>query len=234
MASDQRRLSAAAQGAEERSVSERPGEGRLAGGGATGRLTGGGTSGNERLTAATGVLLLVLLAVIGVTILRLRELLWVHLFVGMLLIPPILLKMASTGYRFIRYYTSDPAYRRKGPPATPMRLLAPFVVISTLIVIGSGVALLFAGPSSRGTLFPIHKLSFFAWSAFIALHVLGHLPGLPATLRADYRTYAGLPGYEPGRDGRVLSLIGVLVAGLVFAVLVVPQFGPWLHLHHHR
>ena len=53
------------------------------------RLTGGGTAGNERLTAATGAVLLVLLAVIGVTILRLRPLLSVHLFVGMLLIPPV-------------------------------------------------------------------------------------------------------------------------------------------------
>jgi hypothetical protein len=224
MASGERRLSVATQGAEERSVSERPG---------AGRLTGGGASGNERLTAATGIVLLVLLAVIGVTILRLRELLWVHLFVGMLLIGPVLLKMASTGYRFARYYTSNPVYLRKGPPATPMRLLAPFVVISTVVVFGSGVALLFAGPSSRGTLFPIHKLSFFAWLAFTGLHVLGHLPGLPATLRADYRADTGLSGYEPGRDGRVLSLVGVLVGGLVLAVLVLPQFGPWLHMHQH-
>jgi hypothetical protein len=197
------------------------------------RLTGGGTTGNERLTAATGVLLLVLLAVIGVTILRLGQLLWVHLFVGMLLLPPVLLKLGSTGYRFARYYTANPAYREKGPPATPMRLLAPFVVISTVVVMGSGVALLFAGPSSRGTLFPIHKLSFFAWLAFTALHVLGHLLDLPAPLRADFRANAGLSGQEPGRDGRVLSLIGVLVAGLVLAVLLIPEFSPWLHAHLH-
>ena len=233
MASEESRLGVGAKGAEERSVAKRPGERPLAGEVAPGRLTGGGTSGNERLTAATGVVLLVLLAVIGVTILRLRELLWVHLFVGMLLIGPVLLKMASTGYRFVRYYTSNPAYRRKGPPATLMRLLAPLVVISTVVVMGSGVALLLAGPSSRGTLFPIHKLSFFAWLAFTGLHVLGHLPGLPATLRADYGVNAGLSDYEPGRDGRVLSLIGVLVAGVVLAVLVVPQFGPWLHAYHH-
>jgi hypothetical protein len=195
------------------------------------RLTGGGTTGNERLTAATGVLLLVLLAVIGVTILRLGQLLWVHLFVGMLLLPPVLLKLGSTGYRFARYYTANPAYREKGPPATPMRLLAPFVVISTVVVMGSGVALLFAGPSSRGTLFPIHKLSFFAWLAFTGLHVLGHIADLPGPLRADYG--AGLSGREPGRDGRVLSLAGVLVAGAVLAVLVIPEFGPWLHVHHH-
>ncbi len=197
------------------------------------RLLGGGTSGNERLTAATGVLLLVLLAIIGVTILRLGQLLWVHLFVGMVLIGPMLLKLASTGYRFARYYTANPAYREKGPPAAPMRLLAPFVVISTVVVMGSGVALLFAGPSSRGTLFPIHKLSFFAWLAFTGLHVLGHLLDLPTPLRADYRANAGLAGDEPGRDGRVLSLAGVLVAGLVLAVLVIPEFGPWLHAHHH-
>ena len=112
------------------------------------RLTGGGPDGNERLTAAAGVLLLVLFAVLGVTILRIGQLLWLHLFLGMLLIGPVLLKLASTGYRFARYYTANPAYRRKGPPATPMRLLAPLVVLSTVVVFGSGVALLFAGPSA--------------------------------------------------------------------------------------
>ena len=120
------------------------------------------------------------------TIVRIGQLLWLHLFLGMLLIGPVLLKLASTGYRFARYYTANPAYRRKGPPATPMRLLAPLVVLSTVVVFGSGVALLFAGPSSRGTLFPIHKLSFFAWLAFTGVHVLGHLADLPAPLRADY------------------------------------------------
>ena len=202
------------------------------------RLTGGGPDGNERLTAAAGVLLLVLFAVLGVTIVRIGQLLWLHLFLGMLLIGPVLLKLASTGYRFARYYTANPAYRRKGPPATPMRLLAPLVVLSTVVVFGSGVALLFAGPSARGTLFPIHKFSFFAWLAFTAVHVLGHLADLPAPLRADYGGAGeGLAGRQPGRDGRVLSLTGMLVAGLVLAVLVIPEFGPWVNgfhgFHHH-
>ena len=141
-----------------------------------GRLTGGGTTGNERLTATTGATLIVLLAVIGVTILRIHQLLSVHLFVGMLLIPPVVLKMSSTGYRFVRYYTRNPSYLRKGPPPAALRMIAPMVVISTVVVLASGVALLFAGPQSRGTLVPIHKASFFVWIAFTALHVLGHLP----------------------------------------------------------
>ncbi len=120
-----------------------------------------------------------LLAVIGVTIINLRPLLSVHMFVGMLLIGPVALKLASTGYRFVRYYTSNPAYRRKGPPPAALRAIAPIVVLSTIVVLASGVALLFAGPQSRDTLLPIHKVSFFVWVGFTALHVLAYLPRIP-------------------------------------------------------
>jgi hypothetical protein len=202
----------------------------------TAEITGGGTTGNERLTAANGAVLLVLLAVIGVTLIQLRQLLSVHLFVGMLLIGPVALKLGSTGYRFVRFYTGDPAYREKGPPPASLRAMGPIVIASTAVVLGSGVALLFVGPQSRDTLLPIHKLSFVVWVAFMALHVLAHLPGLPATLRADYgRSAAQLGGDVRGRNGRTLSLAGALTAGIVLAVLVIPQFGPWLASvgHHH-
>jgi hypothetical protein len=197
------------------------------------RFTGGGTAGNERLTAATGAVLLGLLAVIGLTILRLRPLLSVHLFVGMLLIPPVLLKLASTGYRFIRYYTASPTYRRKGPPPAFLRVIAPLVVLTTALVLASGVALLFVGPSSRDTLLPIHKVSFFVWLAFTGLHVLGHLPGLPTVLRADYGRSAGWSEDVTGRSGRTLALAGALVAGVVLAILVIPEFDTWLHFYAH-
>jgi hypothetical protein len=199
-------------------------------------LTGGGTIGNERLTALTGTTLLALLAVIGVTLLQLRQLLWVHLFVGMLLIGPVALKLASTGYRFVAYYTANPSYRRKGAPAIVLRAIAPIVVLSTVVVLASGVALLFAGPSSRDELLPIHKLSFIAWAAFFAIHVLAHLPSIPRALRGDLRRSATWGENVPGRNGRFLSLAGALTAGVVLAVLVIPEFGPWLHssgLSHH-
>jgi hypothetical protein len=35
---------------------------------------------------------------------------------GLVLIPPILVKLGSTGYRFARYDTRAPAYLKKGPP----------------------------------------------------------------------------------------------------------------------
>src|ERR1700759_876679 len=105
----------------------------------------------------TVVILLVLLAVIGVTIIRIGQLLWLHLFLGLLLLGPVALKLLSTGYRFARYYTSDPVYREKGPPAPALRGLAPLVVLFTLAVFATGVALLVLGPSSRQPLVLLHK-----------------------------------------------------------------------------
>jgi hypothetical protein len=218
------------------------------------RMRAGGTSGNERLTTATGIVLLVLLAVIGVTLLRLSSLLWVHLFVGMLLIGPIALKLASTGYRFVRYYTANSRYRRKGPPAAVLRMIAPIVVLSTVVVFVSGVLLLLIGPSSRSALLPLHKISFIVWVAFTSLHVLGHLPevgaavglGAQTTPKIDVLAAVGasegsdLSAWQSpiaGRAGRGLSLAGSLAGGTVLAVAVIPQFGPWLNattlLHNH-
>jgi hypothetical protein len=171
-----------------------------------------------------------------VTIIRIGQLLWLHLFLGMLLIGPLALKLASAGYRFVRYYSGDAAYRRKGAPALLPRLLGPGVVRSTLIVFASGVALLLAGPSSRDTLLPIHKVTFFFWLAFIGLHVLLHLPSILPALRADYGR-EHITGDVTGRSGRVLALGGALVAGAVLAVLLIPEFAAWVNasgdLHGH-
>jgi hypothetical protein len=197
------------------------------------RLIDGGPAGNEQLTAATGVVLLVLLAALGVTIVRIGSLLSAHMFLGMLLIGPVALKMASTGYRFVRYYTANPPYRLKGPPAAAMRLTAPIVVLSTVVVFASGVALLFAGPGARGTLTPLHKASFIIWIAFTGLHVFGHLAELPAALRAGGGTRGSWDDYGSGRGARALSLAGALVGGLVLALLVESQFGAWSHFHRH-
>jgi hypothetical protein len=202
-----------------------------------GQLTGGGTAGNERLTAATGIILILLLATIGVTIVRIGSLLWVHLFVGLVLIPVLLLKLGSTGYRFVRYYTSNPAYRERGAPPLALRLLGPIVVATSVAVLATGMVLLFVGPKSGGVLRELHKLSFFLWVAFMAIHVLGHLPDLQKTFltkRGERFEYNNLAA---GRTGRTIALLGALVAGTVLAILLIPDFGAWTThfgaFHHH-
>ena len=78
----------------------------------------GGVAGNDCLTAMTRFVLLVLYAAEGVTILRVRQLLTVHFFVGMLLVGPVALKVAATGYRFV---ATTPAPRRTCGKARPPR-----------------------------------------------------------------------------------------------------------------
>jgi hypothetical protein len=66
------------------------------------QLLRGGSAANEHLTAVVAALLLLLLAVEGATLLHIRSLLTVHAFVAMLLIPIVVLKLASTGWRMLR------------------------------------------------------------------------------------------------------------------------------------
>jgi len=189
-------------------------------------LLGGGTEGNEQLTATTGLILIGLLAALGVTILRIHQLIWVHLFIGLLLLGPVALKLASTGYRFARYYTHNDAYRLKGPPQLLMRLIAPGVVISTVVVFASGIALLLVGPAHRAGWVGVHKASFVVWLLIMAVHVLGHLERLPHSLRAAHST-AWIPESPAGGAGRWIVLSGALVGGLVLAIVLIPQFAPW-------
>jgi hypothetical protein len=185
----------------------------------------GGIDGNERLTAVVAIALILLLAVEGVTILFLGQLLSIHLFVGALLIGPVLLKLASTGWRFVRYYTHTPAYVDRGPPHIVLRAIGPIVVISTVTVLATGVALLALGPQHRDPLLLLHKASFIVWIAFTSVHVLGHLRGLGAA--RDDLVAAG--HRLPGRSARAGALAFALAGGVALAIALVPLFGAWLH-----
>ena len=190
-----------------------------------GRLFVGGTDGNRRLTATTALVLLVLLAAEGATLLALRPLLSLHVFLGMLLIPPVALKLASTGYRFGRYYARDEAYRLEGPPALLMRMLvAPFLVASTLGLFASGVALLVVGPGG-GIVLGIHKASFLVWFVSMSAHVLAYVVRLPQLVRADFTRVARGSGFAL----RQLLVAGALVAGVTLAIATLPLARPWLH-----
>jgi hypothetical protein len=175
------------------------------------KLFSGGSTANEHLTASVATLLLVLLALEGATLLRLTSLLTVHAFVGMLLIPIVALKLATTGWRMARYYLRGEEYVRRGPPNVVLRLLvAPIVVASTVCVFATGVALLALG-QTRGTLVGLHKASFVVWLGAAGVHVLTRVSRL-AILRRP------LPGLALR-----LGLVGsTLAAGMVLAVLTLP------------
>jgi hypothetical protein len=165
----------------------------------------------------------VLLAVECFTAFRLRQSLPVHFFVGLLLVPPILLKLASTGYRFARYWLGDPRYRRAGPPSLQLRLLAPVVVVATIALFGSGIELWLFGLRFGAVWLTIHEDSFLVWFFATGAHVLGHLDDTRRLAGAEL-TGAGTP---PGAVTRRSLVTASLVVGLALALLSLPWWSPF-------
>lgn len=184
----------------------------------------GGVDGNEILTSLVAAVLTVLLLVEGVTILRVGQLLVPHMVVGLILIPIVALKLASTGYRFARYYGNTPAYREKGPPLLPLRLLAPVLVAATVGVFASGVALLVVGRKSN-TLMLLHKGSFIVWGAAFGIHFLAYLPRVLRSLRDDW---SARRRRAVGGAGLRATLVGAACgSGLVLALALMPTIDAW-------
>ena len=191
-----------------------------------------GPPGNERLTTSTGLVLLVLLAVETLTTLSLRSYLPVHIFLGLLLLPPVALKLASTGWRFLRYYTRNELYRHEGPPRLLLRMLAPLLVASTLTLFGSGVALIVAGHGG-GLLLSLHAVSFGVWGVLMIGHVLAYIAHTLRVGPADWLPHA--EQVVAGVRSRRVVVGGALLAGAILALATYPAQQTWLsHRHEHR
>lgn len=186
--------------------------------------------GNERLTSVNAMLLLLLLAAEGVTILSVRQLITPHIVIGLVLVGPVLLKCASTMHRFWRYYTGNTAYVEKGPPVLLLRVMGPVVVVSSLAVIGTGIGLLAVRPGEGPVLF-LHKASFVIWFGAMAIHVLGHLWQAGRSTAAEYRR---MPSRRARRRRTLRSgaIVLSLLAGVGLAAALLPTASPWTHRDH--
>ena len=179
---------------------------------------------NARLTALTGAVLLVLLAVEGITLLSLRSMLSWHIFVGLLVVPVVGLKLGSTGYRMYRYYTRRADYVEAGPPHLLLRLLGPIVALTTAALLATGIVLIVQKPGNGITLL-LHQASFAVWVAALSAHVLAHVSRLPPVLRSDLSSGAAVAGSR----GRLLLVAGAVVIGAIAAVALLPRSAAWVH-----
>jgi len=201
----------------------------------------GGPAGNARLTAWTGLVLLVLFAVELATLLDLGPLTDWHVVVGVLLVPPALLKTATTGWRIIRYYTGNRAYRSAGPPPMLLRVLGPLVVLTTLAVLGTGLALVAVGPDAGRapwfyvggrlavTVLVLHKATFVLWAVATGVHTLARLVSAVRQISSGRAV--------PGRVVRVAVLVLTGLVAIAAAVVVLRLSGAWINLPlplHHR
>ena len=185
-----------------------------------------GVEGNSRLTSINGMVLLVLLAVEGVTVLSVRQMITLHIYLGILLVGPVLLKCVSTLYRFARYYFGAAPYVRKGPPHVVLRVLGPVVIAASLAVLGTGIALVYAGPDHRDPWLTLHQGSFIVWLVVMTVHVLGHVLEAGSTTWREMRDPRTSPPARR-RQWRTLAVVLSLVAGVGLATAIWPSAHDW-------
>lgn len=187
---------------------------------------------NERMTALAGAVLFVLIVAELVITANLHALISIHIFVGVLLSGPLVVKMCSIGYRFFRYYTKSSAFVRQGPPNIWLRLLAPILVLITILVFVSGFGLAVVGPTHMGLFFTIHAACVALWLPLLAVHVYAHLRKVPHLIASDWSKHSAYR--VSGRARRLFTNIGALIVGLIAAVVMIPVSSPWnqWRIHH--
>ncbi|HUZ89361.1 MAG TPA: hypothetical protein VMU49_05995 [Candidatus Acidoferrales bacterium] len=174
--------------------------------------------GNARLTGSLGVVLLLLLAAEGVTVLAIHRLLLWHYFFGFVLIPPLLLKIGSTGLRFVRYYSGASDYRRAGPPRLLLRLLGPPIVLLTLAVFATGVELWAFGIRFGAIWLTAHKVFFLLWFMVMTVHVMAYIWRSPTLALRD------LTSPIDGTITRQSMVAAGIVMGVVLAVVLASVY----------
>jgi hypothetical protein len=180
-----------------------------------------GVEGNARLIGVVSVLLLIPLAAEVVT--GIRPGLLAHALIGFLLVPLVVLKLGSVGYRFVRFYTSDPRYRAAGAPDPVLRLIGPALVLATLALFATGIELWLFGFRFGAQWLTWHKVAFVLWFLVMTVHVLAYSRRAPELAVADSRVR--LRGALARRSLVVASLL--LGGALVIAMLPFPSpFAP--------
>jgi hypothetical protein len=183
-------------------------------------------AGNARLTALASAVLLVLLTFEILTVPSLRTLIAVHIFIGVFLAIPLVVKIGSVGYRFARYYTGSPAFVRSGPPSLGLRVLAPLLLAATLLLIGSGIALLAVAPARAGTLRIVHIFSYLIWMPMVAIHIFAHFRHFQRLIAEERGVAPAEPA--PGRNLRLWVILGALALGAMVATLALVVSAPWI------
>lgn len=188
-----------------------------------------GVIGNERLTALVSIVLLGLIIVELVTSANLAMWLPAHTIIGVMLVGPLLVKMGSTGWRFLRYYTRVPAYVRRGPPPLVLRVLGPVLLVTTLVMVGTGMGLIVVGPIQVFLL--AHVFSALLWLPLMAVHSLAHWSQVKRHLADDWITRRGP---RSRRGLRLGANLGALLLGVIAAMLLFPAATPlfaWSQTH---
>jgi hypothetical protein len=184
---------------------------------------GRGVDGNARMTAMLGLSLLIAFAVESITVIDVRQMFTWHVFVGLLIVPVVCFKLATTGFRFFHYYRGTAAYRRKGAPHPILRVTAPLMIVATVVLLGAGIAVLAVGPQHSDTWLTIHQGGAIAGAVLIGVHFLGHALETWRLTTAEIRAKPPVPR----RSVRMIILAASIAIGLTVGIASLGWTSAW-------
>jgi hypothetical protein len=178
------------------------------------------------------VLLLLVVAELATVVMGARGHLSLHVTVGLILVPPVLLKIGTTTWRMVSYYRGDAAYFEKGPPLLALRILGPFLVVLTFLVLGSGIGLVVVPHSQHSSLLIVHKASFYLWLATFLIHAVAHFKQMIRAAGRD--ALARTRVFSAGVRSRQLVLGGSVSLGIALALLLAERAEVYLRIYPHK
>jgi hypothetical protein len=185
---------------------------------------------NARLTALTGVVLLVLFGAQVVTVvLGVASALTMHVVIGLVLTPMVVLKLCSVGWRMVLYYRGHSDFRTRGRPTEYYRWLGFALVAFTVVLFGSGLLAFFGPASWELAALKTHKVSFYPWLFAVALHVVPHFLEAVRLAAADlfHRTGPWLP--DAGE--RRAIVVGAFLVGALLAWAMIWHVADYVAPH---
>ena len=187
---------------------------------------------NARLTAAAGIVILILLIAELVTVvLGAAGVLSLHVAIGLILVPPVLVKLASTTWRMVNYYLGAAAYVHRGPPRRLDRVLAPILSVAIMLVLTSGVTLLLGPSSIHQTALQVHKVTFYLALLLVFAHLALHLI---QALRLLARDRTNHPGSALAVRARWTAILATVLVGALLALALAGHAEPYLHHYNGR
>jgi len=150
-----------------------------------------------------------------------RQLITLHVFIGWILLPPLLLKITSTTYRFVMYYIGNPRYTKAGPPKPLLRVIGPLIILTTTLLMWSGIEMVLIGPQGSGIRLwdTVHKASFILWFGLMTVHVLAYFLKAGLLSMSELTRKSGAHSFRPsGRPIRLAMVIGALIVGVILGL----------------
>ena len=187
---------------------------------------------NARLTGTAGIVILILLLAELVTVvLGAASVLSLHVAIGLILVPAVLVKLASTSWRMVSYYLGAVAYEHRGPPPTLARVLGPILSLAIVLVLASGGALILGPSSLHRTVLQVHKVTSYLALILIVAHLAMHLA---QALRLAARDWVNRRGMNLLDRARWTVIVGSVLLGALFALTFAGHAEPYLHHYYGR